>query len=221
MGKLFERKQLKQAISRNQGSNYKELNSALISAAGIWGVKAGELSLIEVGDVLSKKGQLKQKWTLRKEVAFNKHERTLYTEHESLVQYLENYLQWRIDNKQGVTNIGEYRTLDVESKLFLDKNGKAFKFSRREKGNIVQLQPVGINRYMRDLILNSGLAGYTYKDFRRSIAIQMYRDSGRKSGAIKDIMEYLGIRSYSAMRSILNSDPRMLHEMIKGIYTKI
>lgn len=220
MDKLFEQKEINRLIERNQ-NEFKELNSALISSASIWAVKAGEHSLIEIADIMTAKGVLKKEWIIRKEIAFNHYERIMYTEHESLIQYLENYLQWRIEKKHGVTNVGEYRCLDPESKLFLDKNGIYFKFSKREKENTVNLQPTGLNRYMRDLILNAGLAGYTYKDFRRSLAIQTYRDSRRKSGVIKDIMEYLGVRSYSTMRNILKGDPRLLHEMIKGIHKKI
>ncbi|MCF6256173.1 MAG: hypothetical protein L3K25_07710 [Gammaproteobacteria bacterium] len=78
-----------------------------------------------------------------------------------------------------------------------------------------------MNAYFKKLILNAGLLGVTYKDFRRSLAIQMYREGYRKTGVVKDIMQYLGIRSYSAMRKILNSDPKMLHDMIKGIHKRI
>ena len=220
MDRLLELKELKRLVERNK-DQHQELNAALIVAAAIWGVKSGELSLIEVADVLTPKGALRKKWVLRKEIAFNGYARELYTEHESLVDYLNSYLSFRIEHKQHVTNIGEYRGLDPESKLFLSPEGEPFKFSRREAGKKLNLQPTGMNAYFKRLILNAGMSGITYKDFRRSLAIQMYREGARNTGVIKDIMQYLGIRSYSAMRKILNSDPRALHDMIKGIHRRI
>ena len=220
MGRLIELGDLKRLVERNK-DEHQELNAALIVAAAIWGVKAGELSLIEVADVLTPKGALRKKWVLRAEIAFNGHARELYTEHESLVGYLDAYLAYRVKRGMGVTNIGEHRSLDPDSKLFLTPAGQPFKFSRREAGNTVSLQPTGMNAYFKKLFLSAGLTGITYKDFRRSLAIQMYREGARKTGVVKDIMQYLGIRSYSAMRKILNSDPKALHDMIKGIHKRI
>ena len=220
---MIENKELGLLIERNK-EKFPELNSALILAAAIWGLKAGELSLIEVADVISSKGDIKKKWMLRAEIAFNGHARELYAEHERLVEYLDAYLNWRVAEKQGVTNIGEYRGLNSESKLFLTPEGKPFSFSRRVVGNgKINLQPVGLNTFFKRLIKNAGLAdkGITYKEFRRSLAIQMWRADNRKTGVMKDIMMYLGIRSYSALRKILASDKMHLHEMIKGIHKRI
>ena len=104
MGKLLELKELRKLVERNK-DQYPELNAALIVGAAIWGVKSGELSKIEVADVLTSKGVLKKKWLLRGEIAFNGYPRELYTEHESLVEYLDAYLIFRAHNKQRVTNV--------------------------------------------------------------------------------------------------------------------
>ena len=52
-----------------------------------------------------------------------------------------------------------------------------------------------MNAYFKKLTTNAGLLGVTYKDFRRSLAIQMYREGPRKNGVVKDIA-YLKERSY-------------------------
>ena len=92
-------------------------------------MKAGELSLIEISDILSVKGEIKKRWTLRAEIAFNGHARELYTEHESLIKYLNTYLDER-SQIGPKTNIGEYRYLKPDDKLFIDPGtGEAFKFS--------------------------------------------------------------------------------------------
>ncbi|MCF6256172.1 MAG: hypothetical protein L3K25_07705 [Gammaproteobacteria bacterium] len=59
MDRLLELKDLKKLVERNKGQ-HQDLNAALIVVAAIWGVKAGELSLIEVADVLAPKGGLKK-----------------------------------------------------------------------------------------------------------------------------------------------------------------
>ena len=220
MHKIIDEDDLRRLIERNN-NEHAALNSALIVSAAIWGVKAGELSLIEVADILDAKGQLKKKWTLRAEISFNGHARDLYIEHESLVKRIDTYLDDRVIRELGTTNIGEYRHLDPDSKLFLNPGGEPFKFARRESGNKVNLQPTGMNAYFKRLIQNAGLVEVTFKDFRRSLAIQMFREGQRKTGVIKDIMMYMGIRSYSAMRKILNHDPVMLHDMIKGVHKRI
>ena len=220
MDKLLELKDLKNLVEKNQ-FEHPELNTAIIVAAAIWGLKAGELSSIEVGDLVTAKGQLKKKWLLRAEVAFNGQAREIYSEHESLVKYLISYFQFRSIHEQGTTNLGEYYGLDPDSKVFLTPDGEPFKFFRGKSENKVKLVPVGMNNYFKKLILTAGMYGHTYKDFRRSLAIQMYREGLQKTGVIKDIMRYLGIRSYSAIRKILNSDPKALHDMIKGIHTRI
>lgn len=220
---MIENKELKLLLEQNR-AQFPELNSALILAATMWGVKAGELSLIEVADVISNKGVIKKKWELRKEVAFNGRKRELYTEHERQIECLYAYLDWRVRQSQGVTNLGEYRGLDPGSRLFLTPDGKPFIFSRRElAGGKVNMQPVGMNAYFKRLIKDAGLAdkGITYKDFRRSLTIQMWREGGRKTGVMKDIMQYMGYRSYAGLQKILSSDKRHLGEMIKGIHKRI
>ncbi len=216
----MKQKDLKTLVDRNS-SDSKAINSALIASAAIWGLKSGELSSVEIGDILTAKGALKKKWTLRKEIAFNVYARELYTEHESLVKYLEDYLSWRVTQKLGVTNIEQYRGLNSDSKLFLDSNGEAFKFTRRTKGSNANLQPTGMNSHFKKLFENAGMADATYKDFRRSLALQMYQQGKRKTGVIKDIMTYLGIRSYSAMRKILNGEKEHLKDLVSGIHNRI
>ncbi|MFK5949501.1 MAG: hypothetical protein QM500_12115 [Methylococcales bacterium] len=220
MAKILETPDLKKLIESNTDQNA-ELNAALIAAAALWGVKSSELSLIETGDILTGKGELKRTWALKKGISANGYARELYTEHVSLVMYMEAYLNWRVSHKIGVSNIGEYRNLDPESRLFLSDKGEAFKFARRSADNKADLQPTGMNNYFKKLINNSGITGLTYKDFRRSLAIQMFREGCGNKKVKKTIMEYLGIRSYDALMKILNANPKTLNEMVKGIYNRI
>ena len=174
--------------------------------------------------MLTNKGGIKKKWLLRPEIAFNGYGRELYTEHGRLVECLEAYLNWRSESGYGVTNLGEYLGLDPESRLFLTPEGESFSFSRRELAvGKINMQPVGMNTYFKRLIKNASLdiKGITYKEFRRSLAIQMWRTGDRKTGVMKDIMKYLGIRSYSALRKIISGDKQHLHDLIKGIHMRI
>jgi hypothetical protein len=220
MAKILETKDIVKLIERNSEKN-KELNSALILSASIWGMKSSEISLITIGDTVDPSGNLKSKWLLRKEVSHNGYARELYTEHKSLVDYLNTYLDWRVAQKHGTTNMGEFRGLDPEEKLFLTNEGFPFKFTRRSSDNNTNLQPTGMNLYFQKLIKNSGITGLTYKDFRNSLAINMNREGHGTPRIKKTIMEYLGIRSYDALIKIINNDPKKLHQMIKGIYNRI
>ena len=222
MPKILETQDLRKLIDRNTEQNA-ELNAALIAAAALWGLKASELSLVEVGDILTAKGELKRKWILRKEVSFNRYVRELYTEHESLVNYLNRYLEFRVNNRFGTTNIGEYRGLDPASRLFLTDKGKPFNFTRRsaKAEGETNLQPTGMNNYFKRLIKNSCISDLSFRDFRSSIAVNMYREGSSNTRIKKTIMEYLGIRSYDALMKILNSDPKSIHDMVKGIYKRI
>ena len=220
MAKILENRDITRLIERNSDKN-KELNSALIACASIWGVKASEISRILIDDILDAKGELKKKWVLRAEISHNRYARELYTEHKSLIGYIDIYLNWRVSNDYGTTNLGEFRTLDPESKLFLTDKGEEFKFSRRSSDDKVNLQPTGMNSYFQKLIKNSGISGFTYKDFRNSLAVNMHRDGNGTPRIKKTIMSYLGIRSYDAFCKIVNNDPKTLHQVIKGIYNRI
>ena len=222
MPRPLETKDLVKMIEMNS-DHFAELNAALISTAAIWGVKSSEESLIEIGDILTAKGKLKSKWVLRSAISHNGINRELYTEHASLIKYLEQYLDWRVINKIGITNNGEFRSLDPNSKLFLDPNNQPFKFFRRSASDSskANLQPAGMNNYFKKLIKNSCITGVTYKDFRHSLAIRMHRDGNGTPRIKKSIMVYLGIRSYDALMKILNADPKKMHELVKGIYNRI
>ena len=220
MTRVLESKDLQKMVMKNS-HEFPELNAALIASAAIWGLKSSEMSLIEIGDILTAKNKLKRKWILRKEVSHNGFAREIYTEHESLVKYLNNYLNWRVIQQHHVTNIGEFKSLDPVSKLFLTGRGKPFSFSRRDSSDVLNMQPTGLNSYFKKLIVNSGIDGFTYKDFRNSLAIVMFREGCRITGVKKDIMTYLGIRSYDSLMRTLSADPKTIHEMLKGIHKRI
>ncbi len=216
---VLDEKSLRQMIESN-ADEFAELNAALIATAAIWGTKAIEASSITVGDILDRDGRLKKKWVLRKEISFNNFQRVLYTVHESLVKYLDAYLDWRVANKIGVTNIGEYRGLDPEERLFLNPKGEEFAKTKRG-GDSKNYIPSGFNAYFAKLIRNSNIPGVTYKEFRRSLAIRMFREGAEKTNVKKGIMDYLGIRSYDALMNILNTDTLKLESMMKGIYKRL
>lgn len=121
----------------------------------------------------------------------------------------------------AITNIGEYRGLDPESRVFLTDKGEPFKFARRSAEDQTNLQPAGMNNYFKKLIKNSCISGFTYKDFRSSLAIRMFREGCSNTRVKKTIMEYLDIRSYDVLMKILNADPKSIHDVVKGIYNRI
>jgi len=72
-----------------------------------------------------------------------------------------------------MTNIGEYRDLDSKNRVFLIGKGMEFKFFRRSGGVDINLKPAGTNNYFKKPIKNSGITGFTYKNFRSSLASRM------------------------------------------------
>jgi integrase len=194
---LLNSNHLRQLITANQGE-HAALNAALIACAAIWGLKAGELAQVTLGDVIDRKGLLRR-WSVPASIAFNGYRREVFTEHPSLIKYLSHYLD---QAEKGFND-----------PVFKSPKGGPFKFS----GN----RPTELNAYFRDLFKIAGLSQFTYKDFRNSLAIEMWRTGGKVTGVKKDIMAYLGIRSYSALDKILKSDVAEIGDSLRGIYKRL
>jgi len=195
---MLESDNISHLIKSNPGA----INGALISCATVWGLKAGELSLVEARDVLDDQAQLKKTWVLRPEIAFNGYWREVETRSPYLIPRLEAYLAIR--RRQTGSKI-----------FFLDEDGEPFK--------VVAGRPTGMDARFKEIFMMAGYKGkFSYKDFRNSLAIHMDRQSGGvRADDQKGIMERLGIRSPSALWKILSADTKAIESKIKGIYKRL
>lgn len=196
---MLDTKKISQLIRSSKGDSA-ALNGALIACAAVWGLKAGELCKVEDSDVIDTKGRLKAKWLLRPEVAFNGYKRDMYTEHKSLVKYLEAYLSERGKHPSGILFISP-RTVEPFS----------FGGSR----------PLEMNAYMKRLLVAAGLGQYSYKDFRPALMIEMWRYGQRVPVVKVDIMRRLGIRAYSAVDKTCKRDIGEISSHLRGIHSRL
>lgn len=93
-------------------------NAALLYTLFGTGMYPAELGALRVADAVTSQGALKRKSLVRAEIAYNAYERPLYWVNEKLVAALNDYLDWRVENKVGLGTEGRFRGLDPHSFLF-------------------------------------------------------------------------------------------------------
>lgn len=219
---VIETEDLKELLRRVATEEFGPRNEAAVACAALLGLTASELSLLEIRDVMLKNGSLRaDEWELPGHSAFNGVSRTLIATHPKLAEILERYLDWRVERKWGIWNLHQYRGLNPESPLLLNDRGEPFAFTSRSKAEPNVKQPSGINVLFRKLISATKFNGLiTYKDFRRSFMIHLYRPT--EGGlTVRQIMTISGIRDYESVRAVVGGEPVLIAEAVKGIYKKL
>lgn len=215
--KVLEVDDLRALLKSNSEGEMGPRNQAAIACAALWGVTAGELSLLEVEHVMNPNGRLKKKWELPADVAFNGHARTLFTEHTRLIEILDEYLNWRVERGWGAKEHSRFRGLDPKSKLLLNDHGQAFSFTTRVVGVSGGKQPTAMNLLFRKLITQSGIDGVTYGTFRKSFMIELMRFGL----TIRNIMAVTGIRDYESVSKVVRADPSKVSKAVGVLYEKL
>lgn len=117
--RLFTEKDIQELLDMNAAPPFGRRNSALIMGAVYWGLTPYELSMLSVKDVLAESGELLRIWTIHKHAAYNGEARECHTE-DHVLPFFEGYIEWRLINDWGVSNMPSYRGLDPESKFLYE-----------------------------------------------------------------------------------------------------
>jgi len=186
--RLFTEDEIQELLDKNAAPPMGKRNVALIMGASYWGLTPYELSMLSIKDVMAESGELYRIWVIPRHVSFNGEDRECHTE-AHVILFFEVYIEWRLSNDWGTSNIPSYRGLDPESKLFLNDRGEPYKLSPRKAGT-GDYQPRSMNEQLKRMIARTDLHGATPSSFRDSYVRGLYENGC----SWKDLMFVTGIK---------------------------
>lgn len=164
-----------------------------------------EISRIQLGDVLTKKGKLVKCFIIRGVKAFNLKDRKVFMVNSKLQQFVTNYIKWRVEKNLGLGNHPDhYLGLDPDEALFLTTKGKAFSITKK-------LTPAGnptysadaLGRHLIHLMKEGGIECPSILSGRRTFAITLKR-AGIDIAHIHHLMGFIDINT---TKKLMTSDP--------------
>lgn len=213
--RLFTEDDIQDLLDNNAAPPFGERNVALIMAAVYWGLPPLELSLLSVKDVIAESGEFYRIWVLPAHEAFNGEAREVHTE-DHVLPFFEGYIEWRIEQGWGVSNIAAYRGLSPDSKFFLNDRGEPYKLSPRKTGSN-EYQPRSMNEQLKRVISRAELHGATPSSFRDSFIRALY-----ESGCgWKDMMLVTGIKQKRTLERRVRPQDAKLDEVFKVLFSRV
>jgi len=213
--RLFTEKDIQDLLEKNAAPPHGRRNAALIMGATYWGLTPIELSLLSVKDVLSENGDFYAIWIVPEHIAVNGIARESRTGDHALI-FFEGYLQYRIVNNLGLSNLSTYRTLDPESKFFLNNYGEPYKLTPRKKGSGVY-QPRSMTEQLKRMIGRTNLKGATPASFRDSFIRGCY-DHGCQWNELKMIS---GIKHKRTIEKKIRPKEAELEVVFNKLYSRV
>jgi len=89
-----------------------------------------EIARLRVSDYLHRSGAVRERSTVRAEVAIKGYERPLLWANDRLRAAMDEYLTFRFENGHGLHRTRSYRHLNPHSRLFLSQCGRPFLIAR-------------------------------------------------------------------------------------------
>ena len=213
--RLFTESDIQKLLDNNAAPPYGRRNAALIMGAVYWGLTPYELSMLSVKDVVAENGELYRIWVLPAHAAFNGEPRECHTE-DHVLPIFDGYVDWRIEQGLGVSNIPAYRGISPDSKFFLNDRGEAYKLSPRKKGSD-DYQPRGMNEQLKRLIEKTDLHGATPSSFRDSFVRGLYENGC----GWKDLMAVTGIKQKRTLERKVRPQEAELDKVFRTLYSRV
>lgn len=213
--RLFTERDIQELLEKNTAPPLGKRNAALIMGATYWGLTPYELSMLSVKEVMAENGELFRIWVIPGHVAFNGEERECYTE-EHVIPFFQGYIEWRLSNDWGLSNMPSYRGLDPESKFFLNDRGEPYKLSPRKAGT-GEYQPRSMNEQLKRMIARTALHGATPSSFRDSYVRALYENGC----GWKDLMFVTGIKQKRTLERKVRPQEQLLDKVFKDLFSRV
>lgn len=213
--RLFAEGDIQQLLDNNAAPPLGRRNAALIMGAVYWGLNAYELSMLSIKDVISESGEFYRIWVLPVHAALNGEARECHTE-DHMLPFFDGYVEWRIQQEWGVSNIPAYRGVSPDSKFFLNDQGEAYKLSPRNTGSD-EYQPRSMNEQLKRLIQRADLHGATPSSFRDSFIRALYENGC----GWKDMMAVTGIKQKRTLERKVRPQEAELDSVFKTLFSRV
>lgn len=170
-------------------------NQLLMSMSHGLGLRVTELATVTIRDMMHASGRIRAELTMRAEITKNARMRNLPLSNELLLNHLEQYLTYRIENDIGVlpNATEEYRGLSPDLPLIFSSRGGGFALATKkrvlESGAYIEYKACdALEQLFRHLYKISGMSGASSHSGRRSYASRLV-----ESGVdIEDVSRLLG-----------------------------
>lgn len=212
--RVVSTEEIAQAALRIRGrSNRPWHDQALFHLLFATGARPLEIARLEVRDYLKPDGSVNRESEMRAEVAIGGKIRPLYFASSKLDELLSTYLQERVEQKLGLSELGLFRGLDPRSRLFLSPTGEGFKITRYGDAGQCRYLCRAILETYRKLFRYSELKDVTALSVRRTVIARLY-----ERGADEDqVGSLLGINQRSAVREQLPRRKPTISELVSEL----
>ena len=190
-------------------------NVALLYTIYGTGMMPTEVARMPLSRYLKADGVLLEKSCVPAEVAYNGKERPLWWSNAKVVNAIDQYLDYRLRHKQGVTTRkAAYRGLDPESPIFLTGEGEPFKLTKRETpAGTISYACDSLSQLFRKLHEQAGIEGASAMSGRRTFAVRLHQ----KGFDLRHINELLGHETLKATKNLIDQDPVRLGAIVAGV----
>ena len=159
-----------------------------------------ELNRIQIGDVMTKKGDLKKRFVIRGENAFNGDDRVVLIKDSRFKNIILDCLLWIIGNGFNKGDHPDYyRGLDPLAPLFVTQDGCEFALTKTE----TTYKPDSLRRHIMDFMLEGGIENPSSKSGLRTFATALKRNNRH----VSQINHLLGSKSLETTKRLVGNDP--------------
>ncbi len=170
-------------------------NQLILCLSYALGLRVTELANITIRDIMFSSGRLKSELTLRADITKNAHVRTVPMSSKLLLEHLERYLAYRVENNIGVLPVpsGEFRELSPDMPVIFSNRGGGFVLATKKrvlKSGVTESYRCSdaLEQLFRDLYKSGGYTGASSHSGRRSYATHLIQGGAE----IEDVSALLG-----------------------------
>lgn len=151
---------------------------------------------------------------MRQEISYNGYARALYWANSKLVDAIDHYLRWRVENGVGTGTPDRYRGLDPHSPLFINcRTGGAFAATTYTKDGVQRESAMVLSALFKKLLKQAGVEGSALSG-RRMFAVLLARQ-GKDPAVVRELM---GLRNSSDAKAIMAGDPVRMAEIVAKVF---
>lgn len=134
---------------------------------------------------------------------------------KKLIAAIDEHLADRLRRGHGITGrLTAYRGLDPHNGLFISgRTGQPLKLTRIERDGRVSYRADQLMALIARLFAQAGIEGATAQSARRTLAVKLKRQGIDE----RHIGEILGMTSIKAIKTLCDTDPVRLGDLIKRI----
>ena len=195
-------------------------DGGLVVFSGLLYFSLIELSLINVEDLITEKGDILKSFVIPKRISGKDKGRLVHIGSKGfVVDVIRHVIEYRLSMKLGIIkNTGMFAGLEPETRFFLDGKGLPFKLKIAKSGNY---QPYALRRYMKALNLGEGIDIRSLQEAFISNTWNASRDNGIGDvDILKSLQKLTGLTTNTLRPKVIRRDKTVL-DTVKSMYENL